>query len=81
MRSEALRQARSRPGYYLCAGCKLVFHRREVAVDHIIPCGSIDSLDAYKARLFCQPDQLQILCKDKCHKEKTALERKARKPK
>ena len=62
----------------------------KVAVDHkepLVPTdGTVLTWDEYLFRLFCGPDELQVLC-SVCHKEKTKLENterrtnvKARKP-
>jgi hypothetical protein len=36
---------------------------------------SIEHIDNFVERLFCEEDNLQILCKDKCHQAKTNKER------
>lgn len=57
---------------YQCACCLQWFPRKEVEVDHIIPCGSLTSyedLPCYVALLFCEQDNLQVLCKP-CHHDK-----------
>lgn len=81
VRYEALRKA-SRP--YVgpdkrcktekqCAKCKKWFiGNGKVEVDHIIPAGSLTKfadLPLFCARLFCEVDNLQVLCKP-CHKNK-----------
>lgn len=49
----------------------------KVAVDHkeaLVPtCGRVLSWDEYLFRLFCGPEDLQVLC-SVCHKEKTRAE-------
>ena len=49
----------------------------KVAVDHkvaLVPTdGTVLSWDQYLFRLFCGPEDLQVLCSE-CHKEKTRLE-------
>jgi len=66
---------------YECAGCAKVFLRQEVQVDHIEPVVDVSEgfagWDSYIARLFCEVDNLQVLCKE-CHSIKTANERKQR---
>ena len=65
---------------YLCASCKKWYMSKQVHVDHIVPCGSLKTykdLPKFVETLFCEADNLQILCTD-CHKKKTAEERKAR---
>jgi len=59
---------------YQCCQCKNWFPDKEVEVDHIVPCGAIDGeggLDGFVARLFCEVDGFQILCKHNCHHGKT----------
>lgn len=84
-RAEALRRARRaytglnnrQKWEYQCAVCKGWFKATEVAVDHIIPCGTFlkpEDWVTFGPGLFCGVDNLQILCKD-CHKIKTKLER------
>ena len=66
---------------YPCTACKKMFKRADVEVDHIKPAGSLkdyDDLPEFTRTLFCEADNLQVLCKT-CHKEKTAAERKAAK--
>lgn len=64
--------------HYRCASCKGEFPSSEVQVDHIIPVispveGFID-WNTYIDRLFCDKDNLQVLCTE-CHDKKTATER------
>ena len=62
---------------YKCCECKGWFKSTEVQVDHIIPCGSLktfDDLPRFVSTLFCESDNLQVICKP-CHKAKTAEER------
>jgi 5-methylcytosine-specific restriction endonuclease McrA len=60
---------------YRCAHCYDMFPSKEVQVDHIVPCGSLQSDPAgYLNRLFCEPKDLQVLCKP-CHHIKTQQER------
>jgi 5-methylcytosine-specific restriction endonuclease McrA len=66
---------------YKCAQCKQWFKGVEVEVDHKVPAGSLkeyDDLGEFCRKLFCEVDDLQVLCKG-CHKTKTAQERAARK--
>lgn len=63
---------------YQCAQCKNWFPDKQVAVDHIIPAGALNSGDDLKGfveRLFCEMEHLQVLC-ESCHTKKTADERK-----
>jgi 5-methylcytosine-specific restriction endonuclease McrA len=58
---------------YKCAGCGNYFPDKEVNVDHIIPAGKLNSyedLPEFVRKLFCEEDNLQVLCK-KCHDIKT----------
>lgn len=72
---------------YQCAGCLNYFPRKEVQVDHLEECvcpkKGWQGFDIYLERLFCGVDGLQVLCKKKCHKEKTtsanSLRRQAKK--
>lgn len=66
---------------YQCAKCKNWFQEKDIEVDHIIDAGSLkdgDDLKGFVERLFCEADGLQVLCKAKCHKEKTEKARKNR---
>lgn len=66
---------------YKCAECTQWFKGNEVQVDHIKPAGSLKEytdIPQFVENLFCEVDNLQLLCKE-CHKAKTAAERRARK--
>lgn len=67
---------------YKCAGCAKIFKAKDVAVDHIFPVVDVDDgfvdWDTYIKRLYCEADDLQVLCHE-CHGIKTQNERKARK--
>jgi 5-methylcytosine-specific restriction endonuclease McrA len=68
---------------YQCAECKNWFKDTDCIVDHIIPCGTLTSLDdlpEFARKLFCDVSGLQVLCKP-CHKDKIAEERKTWKTK
>lgn len=77
LRQEALRKARIGRGSYLCAACNKIFPPKDVVVDHIESVTPIgwDSRDwgTYVQRLF--EGELQVLCKEPCHKAKTQKER------
>ena len=63
---------------YLCNHCGLKFKDKEVEVDHIVGAGSLNTyqdLPAFVERLFCEEDNLQVLCKP-CHLVKTNAEKK-----
>lgn len=63
---------------YECSECKQRFVGKDVQVDHKVPAGSLnkyEDLPSFAERLFCEADNLQIMCKP-CHKVKTQEERK-----
>lgn len=60
--------------HYLCAECKKPHASTSVQVDHIVPIGFEKSWDETVEGLFCEKDNLQVLCKD-CHSIKTKKER------
>ena len=70
--------------HYRCAECLEPFVARDVQVDHINPvvdpAKGFEDWPTYMERLYCEADNLQVLCKP-CHKEKTNAERKERKKK
>ena len=78
-RNEALSEARVERGKYRCAGCKEIVGRKEIQIDHkdpvVDPKVGWVSLDLYAERMFCEKENLQALCKTKCHSEKSRLER------
>ena len=58
---------------YQCAECLVWFPAGKVQVDHVVPVGSLKTLDdlaSYAERLFCAPTNLRVLCLT-CHKSKT----------
>ena len=60
---------------YQCNQCKNWFPDKQIAVDHKIPAGALNSGDDLKGfveRLFCEVEDLQCLC-DSCHDVKTKL--------
>ena len=66
---------------YQCNKCKEWFPDKQVAVDHTIPCGSLNSfsdLPGFVERLFVEEDGLKVLC-NKCHDIKTKKEKDERK--
>ena len=66
---------------YQCNKCKGWFKSDEVNVDHIEPAGSLNcanDLPAFVESLFCEQDNLQVLC-TVCHNEKTNLEKQLKK--
>lgn len=65
---------------YKCEICKKYYPKKEVQVDHIIPCGSLKSFDElpqFVERLFCEENELRVLCKP-CHTKVTKEERDAK---
>lgn len=68
--------------HFVCKSCKKEFPAKEVQVDHlnpvVCPKKGFISWDEYIARLFCDKENLQVLCSS-CHDTKTALERSERK--
>jgi 5-methylcytosine-specific restriction endonuclease McrA len=62
---------------YQCNECKGWFPEKKINVDHIIPAGSLncaEDLPAFVNRLFCEVDNLQVLC-ETCHNIKTQQEK------
>ena len=62
---------------YECSKCKGWFKSDQVNVDHIEPAGSLNcsnDLPAFVDTLFCEQENLQVLCKT-CHDQKTQLEK------
>ena len=71
--------------HYRCASCGKEFPLKEVQVDHIKPIvdpkkGFVD-WNTFIERLYCEAKNLQVLCKDVCHKAKSTSERARRKRK
>jgi 5-methylcytosine-specific restriction endonuclease McrA len=61
--------------HFLCAICGGEFTATNVQVDHIRPIGFDKTWDEFIDGLFCEADNLQVLCTG-CHSEKTKSERK-----
>ncbi len=60
---------------YRCADCQNTFPAKNVAVDHIIDCGTLQAwtdIQGFMQRLFCPASGLQVLCDD-CHDCKTLM--------
>ncbi len=63
---------------YKCANCLELFDGKQVAIDHVQPCGTLKSKEdiaTFVENLFCEVDNLQVLCST-CHDIKTLSERK-----
>ena len=63
--------------HYLCAVCNQSFPAKDVQVDHkepVVPVSGFTSWDEVIDRMFCEADNLQVLCTS-CHKVKTSEER------
>jgi len=57
------------------------YRRKNAIVDHIrpiVPASGFDSWDSVVERMFCEVDNLQVMC-HKCHQLKCAEEREERK--
>jgi 5-methylcytosine-specific restriction endonuclease McrA len=87
--SSTLQKAREDRGLYRCEDCKEIVpptvkdgrkRVKNIFVDHIEPIVDPEtgfvSWDEYIERMFCEEDNLQLLCKN-CHDKKTADERAA----
>ena len=62
---------------YQCATCEKWFQEKKINVDHIHPAGSLNcaaDLPGFVERLFCEQDNLQVLC-EACHDKKTKTEK------
>ena len=62
---------------YQCNQCKNWYPDKQVNVDHIIPAGTLTcstDLPGFVERLFCEVDNLQVLCSI-CHNKKTQDEK------
>lgn len=89
-KTDTRKKARVARGQYLCAGYKREPHvepasrnrQNNIFVDHIVPIvdpmvGFVD-WNAFINGLFCEEDNLQVLCKA-CHTHKTNDEKELRK--
>lgn len=67
--------------HYLCAECGNAFPSKDVEVNHripVIPVTGFDSWDGVVARMYCEKEHLEVLCKP-CHKKITKEENTQRK--
>lgn len=67
--------------FYQCNSCKTGFPAKGVEVNHIVPVVPVEGFDSWDgviARLFCEEEGLETLCKP-CHKEITKRESEERK--
>ena len=65
---------------YQCKECFQWFPDKKINVDHIIPAGTLRcaaDLPGFVERLFCEVDNLQVLC-ETCHNKKTQDEKSKR---
>jgi len=65
---------------YQCKECSNWFPDKKINVDHIIPAGTLrcaNDLPGFVERLFCEVDNLQVLC-ETCHNKKTQDEKSKR---
>lgn len=65
---------------YQCNVCKGWFPDKKINVDHVIPAGTLrcaNDLPGFVERLFCEIDNLQVLCSN-CHDVKTKNEKDGR---
>jgi len=65
---------------YQCKKCKKWYPEKQINVDHIIPAGSLNcaqDVPLFVERLFCEQDNLQVLCVT-CHDKKTLKEKQSK---
>jgi len=65
---------------YQCKECSNWFPDKKINVDHITPAGTLrcaNDLPGFVERLFCEVDNLQVLC-ETCHNKKTQDEKSKR---
>lgn len=65
---------------YKCTKCKNWFFEKEIEVNHKIPAGSLSSfedLHGFVERLFCEKEDLEVVCKE-CHKIETSKQKLAK---
>lgn len=68
--------------HYKCAHCKKLYVAKDIQVDHILPVvdtvNGFQGWDVFVNRMFCEKENLQVLCKP-CHSIKTQMEKEERK--
>jgi 5-methylcytosine-specific restriction endonuclease McrA len=65
---------------YQCKKCKTWTTEKNINVDHIIGAGALNcaqDLPGFVERLFCEQDNLQVLCVS-CHDAKTLKEKQSK---
>jgi len=76
-RFNALKAGKIGRNEYFCAICGVIGGKKDVQLDHVIPCVPVtgwDSFDGFIDRMFPDdPSGFQVLCKP-CHKEKSLAE-------
>lgn len=81
-KAEAKKLAKVSPGMYKCSSCSGVYGDKEINVDHIKPVIPVKegfkTWDEFVNNLFCNTDNLAILCIP-CHDLKSMVEREQRK--
>ena len=80
-KNTAKARARVQHGLYECNICKIRVGPKAIDVDHIEPVidpiTGFQNYDIFIERLFCGPENLQVLCKP-CHKLKSKEENRIR---
>ena len=54
---------------FQCAACRQWFMAKNVQVDHIVPCGSLNQwsdVEGWLRRFLCEAEGFQVLCRE-CH--------------
>jgi 5-methylcytosine-specific restriction endonuclease McrA len=88
LRQSAMKAARVGYGKYKCQNCGDIFGPKQVDVDHKKQCTPKDVTIEQSPMLFwgklienmhyCGQGGVWVLCKEKCHAEKTKLERQVK---
>ena len=66
LRSSKLKEARVQRGKYVCVECGELFDIKSVQVHHINEVKEANDYNEYIELLFCDPDDLMVVCKN-CH--------------